>query len=92
MEALKQKLMDNQILQAVYHSLQDCYMEIRQRAYMALGHYIKNGLSLSHSFFKIRENLNSNVFNIVFQGSIGEGHGIEEVINVLGYNSDIKNR
>jgi hypothetical protein len=41
------------------------------------------------NFFKIRENLNSNVFNIVFQGSIGEGHGIEEVINVLGYNSDI---
>lgn len=52
MEALKQKLMDNQILQAVYHSLQDCYMEIRQRAYMALGHYIKNGLSLSHSLFE----------------------------------------
>ena len=56
--------MDNQLLQAVYHSLQDCYMEIRQRAYMTLGHYIKNGLSLSHSLFE--DNYMQLIFNQIY--------------------------
>lgn len=40
-------------------------------------------------FFKSREKPNSNEFHIIFQGSIGEGHGIEEIISILGYNSEL---
>ena len=40
-------------------------------------------------FFKSREKPNLNEFHIIFQGSIGEGHGIEEIISILGYNSEL---
>lgn len=44
---------------------------------------------LYEEFFKSREKPNSNEFHIIFQGNIGNGHGIEEIINILGYNSEL---
>jgi hypothetical protein len=46
-------------------------------------------LSLYSRYFKSREQ-NSKTFNILFQGSIGPGHGLEEIINILGWNEEIE--
>lgn len=37
--------------------------------------------------FQIVKKLHQNNFRIIFQGSIGEGHGLEEIIPLLGWNN-----
>lgn len=46
-------------------------------------------LALYSKYFKSRER-NINTFNLLFQGSIGPGHGLEEIINVLGWDEQIE--
>lgn len=46
-------------------------------------------IDLYNHFFKSRK-FSFVKFNIIFQGSIGEGHGLEEIIPALGWNESIK--
>jgi hypothetical protein len=46
-------------------------------------------LALYSKYFKSRER-NIKTFNLLFQGSIGSGHGLEEIINILGWNEEIE--
>ncbi len=42
-----------------------------------------------YNFFYTNRSFDFDHFNIVFQGSIGDGHGIEEIISILGWNEII---
>jgi hypothetical protein len=39
--------------------------------------------------FNFVKKINQNHFRIIFQGSIGEGHGLEQIIPILGWNKQI---
>jgi glycosyltransferase involved in cell wall biosynthesis len=45
-------------------------------------------LNLYESFFKNRV-ANPEEFNLIFQGSIGEGHGLELIVEILGFNPNL---
>lgn len=50
--ALAEFLMSSQILDYVKHAIEGPYAQIRQRAFMALGHYIKNGLNVTEYLYE----------------------------------------